>query len=182
MRGSRFAKLLVIVSIFIVLPACGDDSPAATTPPTSAGAPSPTPPIDVPSSFIWERVHFSDLLPEPPSACTQPEVFHVTKDGTWTWSFCSDNRNGKITADELAEIDHRVRAVNDSGIGDEICLELSYGGRRILEIRFPPERDERVHDMGRRGSCFRAETAKVNDLEDYIDDLRVKYAGFTTKD
>jgi len=125
-------------------------------------------------------VYFSDLLPEPPAACVHPEIFRVRKDGSWDWGFCADEESGAVTPDELIEIDRRVRAVNDAGIGDEVCLELSYEGRRILEIRFPPGLDERVRDLGRRGSCFRGDAARINELEAYIDGLRIKYAGFRT--
>lgn len=181
MRINRLVNLFIAIAIFVFLPGCGDDEPAVA-PTASSGAPSPTPPADVPTGFTWERVHFSDLLPDPPDACSEPEIFRVTKDGGWTWNFCVDERAGSVTTEELGELDRRVRAVSDAGINGEVCLELSYEGRRILEVRFPPERDERVHDLGRKGSCFRGDMPKVNDLEDYVDGLRVKYAGFTTGD
>lgn len=180
MSRSFWIHSMAIFCLAAGLPACGSDDPVA--PQTATSVPAPTPPdstVDEPRATIWERVFFSDLLPEPPPGCTQAERFYVNKNGTWNWDFCTDENSGTVTSEELAEIDRRVLAINEAGIGDEICLELSYEGRRILEIRFPPDRDERVHDMGRQGSCFRSDAGRVNDLEDYVDGLRVKYTGFT---
>jgi hypothetical protein len=162
-------NLIVLLVPLVMLFGCGDNDVDATNP---NGGTLTT------ESMVWTQVNYDYLAPNPPSSCTSSEKFQINNDGTWTWDWCEQHKNGALTMPEIVQVNDRVLQVQAVGFVPEVCMELSFAGRVELRATFKPSAERVLHTIDRSGSCYRAPSSDVNALEKLVTDLRTKYAGF----
>lgn len=182
----RFQIFIPLILTLSLLQSCDnssdndDPAPVVNTPSETPPAPTPppvTPPVTPPpvnpptSRVLWTKIithHVTDTVVE--GQCEYPWKLTIYRSGNFSGGLCLGEKiTGRLTRNELAELDRRADLVAEDIDDENICQEISPMTEEHFSISVPGEGTEKFYEASTiRGICYHGGIQDAQNLRDYL--------------